>query len=88
MKDFKNLTRFEKIVLFACGKANNFSLSSHVAIGYIRKKLKAKYHKYFKKIMKILVSSGFILEHPTRRNTTYSLSPDGKKACDKFKDEL
>jgi hypothetical protein len=88
MKTFEELTRYEKTVLLACGKANNFSLSSHVPIGYIRKKIEKKQQIYVKKIMKILVSSGFILESPAGRNKTYKLSRDGLKACKLLKEEL
>ena len=80
MKDLEALNTFIKTVLIACCKANDYSLSSHVPIGFIRKKIAKNQQKYFKKAFKTLVSSGFIIQHPTGRNVTYALSPDGLKA--------
>ncbi len=88
MKDLKDLNRYEKIVLSACGKANKYSLGSHRSIEIIRKKINPKQQKYVNKAMKTLVSSGFIIQHPTSRKTTYGLSPKGLNACNLLKGEL
>lgn len=80
MKELEELNTFEKTVLIACCKANGYSLSSHVPLGYIRKKIAKNHQKYFKKAFKTLVSSGFVIQHPASRNVTYALSPDGLKA--------
>jgi len=88
MKELEELNTFEKRVLLACCEANEFSLGSHVSIKKIRKKIDKKQQKYLKKAMRTLISSGFVLEHPTRGEMTYRLSRDGRNACFIIKKEF
>ncbi len=88
MKKLEALNTFEKTVLNACCNANNYSLSSHVPKGFIRKKMAKNQQKYFNRAFKTLISSGFIIQRPTSRNVTYALSPNGLKAGNLLKKEF
>ncbi len=88
MKELEDLNTFERAVLLACCKANNYSLGSHVPLGAITRKIRGVSHKYIKKVMKLLVSNGFVITHPTRRNVTYQMSKKGLEAGNILKKEL
>lgn len=86
MKELEDLTETEKAVLLACCDANNFSLGSHVPIEAIAKRVQDYVSgKFFKKAIRVLLSNGFIIKHPTRGKITYSLSRDGRDAGYKLK---
>lgn len=91
MKTFEELTDLEKSVLLIWGRELNYSTTAHYPKQRIEKRLKTNLpgilHKDLKRINKTLISSGFITQHPARRNTTYSLSIDGLKCCNILKNE-
>ncbi|MFX0104347.1 MAG: hypothetical protein ACFE75_02510 [Candidatus Hodarchaeota archaeon] len=84
MKELEDLNETEKAVLFACCDANNFSLKSRVPIEAIAKRVQIS-GKFFKKVIRLLLSNGFIREHPSGRKTTYELTRKGWKAGYKLK---
>ena len=91
MKSFEELLPTERAVLLVWGKELNYSTTAHLSIKKVNKKIKSTHPKYLDKsirrINKMLKSSGFILEHPARRDTTYSLSPEGRRCCLILRDE-
>ncbi len=85
MKEFEDLTQIELRILVRFCEANNYSLSSHVPIEAVNLKLKgenSKYirHKYIRRAIEELRASGFIVKHPTGRQTTYNISKKGLRA--------
>ncbi|MFX1457714.1 MAG: hypothetical protein ACFFDB_20290 [Promethearchaeota archaeon] len=88
MKELEDLTTFEKTVLLACGKANDFTLKAHNSEGFIRKKIDKKNRQYVKPALKKLVRKGFIIKRPGSKELSYYLSPIGLKACNLLKKEL
>ena len=91
MKSFEELLPTERAVLLVWGKELNYSTTAHLSIKKVNKKIKSTHPKYLDKsirrINKTLMVSGFILKHPARRGTTYSLSPEGRRCCLILRDE-
>ncbi len=88
MKEFEELNDLERIVLLASYDANNSSLSSHVPIQAIRRRINKSQHRHFKKAFDVLVKSGFILNKPTRRKMTYGLTTKGLRYGNILKDDI
>lgn len=80
LKDLEDLSGFEKHVLLKCCELLDWSLHSRLALQYLTKKIDKSNQKYIKKVIKGLVSNGFIIEHPSGRNITYRLSREGRDA--------
>ena len=76
MKELEDLNNLERSVLLACCNANKFSLGSHVSIEIIRRKTSVN-PKDVKRILRMLISNGFISQHPTRGSMTYQLTKKG-----------
>ncbi|KKN58653.1 hypothetical protein LCGC14_0550200 [marine sediment metagenome] len=91
MKIFEELTPYEKSVLLIWGKELDFCMTAHYPIQRIKKKIKFTLPKLKNKdltrINKTLMASGFILKHPTGRNTTYNLSREGLRCCEILKND-
>ena len=76
MADPNSLTPFELDVLIACCDACNYSTNCHQPIEKIIKRINKSAGKNVRKVIKILVSKGFIIKHPTRGGMTYEPSKD------------
>ena len=89
MKELEDLTEAERLVLLACCDANKFSLSSHVQLETITRRIKGLSGKYVKKVIKLLLSNGFIRLHPVGRSKkTYQLNRKGLNAGIQIRAEL
>ncbi|MFW9972969.1 MAG: hypothetical protein ACFFDF_22480 [Candidatus Odinarchaeota archaeon] len=80
MKEVDDLIEQEEIVLFIACQVLDYSLSAHVPKKAITNKIKDMNPKYLRKAFNSLISNGFLVEHPTRRNITYGLTPKGLRA--------
>lgn len=87
MKEFEDLTQIERRILVRFCQANNYSLSSHVPIQAVNLIVKGVHPKHIKRVVKMLISSGFVLKHPTRNQMTYKISIDGLKGGNILKNE-
>ncbi len=87
MKDLGDLNRIERAVLLACCDANKDSKGSHAPIEAIKRSIKNLNQKQVRKVIKTLISSGFIREHPTRGGVTYNLNKKGIIACQTIREE-
>ena len=91
MKTFEELNPMEKAVFLIWGKQLDFTTTAHFPIQKINKKIKRVLPKLkdkdIRRINRTLITSGFILEHPTRRNTTYNLSHEGLRHCEFLRDD-
>lgn len=89
MKELEDLTEAERVVLLACCDANRFSLNSHVQLATITKRIKGLPGNYIKKVIKLLLSNGFIRLHPVGRSKkTYQLNRKGLNAGMQIRDEM
>lgn len=87
MKEFKDLTEIELRVLVQFCKANGYSTKSHVPIEAVNLDITGVHPKHIRRAKKQLISSGFVLKHPTGRQMTYSISIDGLKGGNILKNE-
>ncbi len=91
MKEFEELLPRERAVLLIWGKELDYSLSKHISIKKINQKIKSVHNEIrdndIRRINKMLIASNFVIKHPAGRNTTYELSPEGRKCCLILKDE-
>ena len=89
MKELEDLTELERLVLLACCDANRFSLSSHVQLEKITKRIVGVESKYIKKAIKLLLSNGFIRLDPVGRSRkTYQINKKGLVAATQIRDEI
>jgi hypothetical protein len=92
MKTFEELTNLERSILLIWGKSLDFSTTAHYPDQRIKRKLTSSLPevrtKDINRASKTLITSGFILEKPTRRNTTYSLSIEGLRCCNILREKL
>ncbi len=88
MKELRDLTRIERMILLAFCDANNWSLSSHVPLEAVKRRIKNINPKVINKVIKLLNSNGFIIKHPTRHRITYHLSKKGLQAGNQINSEL
>jgi len=87
MKEFEDLTEIERRVLVQFCQANNYSLSSHIPIEAVNLNIRGVHPKHIRRAVKELISSGFILKHPTGRQTTYKISRDGLRGGNRLREE-
>ena len=80
MKELDDLTEAEEVVLFMACQVLDYSLSAHVPKKAITNKIKDLHPKYLRKAFNSLLSNGFLVEHPARRNITFGLTRKGMKA--------
>lgn len=71
MSDPNSLTPFELDVLIAFCDACNYSTKCHQPSEKIIKRINKSAGKNIKKVLKKLVSKGFVVRHPTRGGMTY-----------------
>jgi len=91
LDEYNNLTNLEKLILYYCGKANNFSEHSHIPKEFFINKVKKIENikeRIINRAFKQLISQGFILKHPTRGGETYNLTPKGLKGAIRAKMEI
>ena len=74
MADPNSLTPYELEVLIACCDVCNYSPKCHQPIEYIVKRIDKSAGKLVKRVVKKLVSKGFIIKHPTGGGMTYEPS--------------
>lgn len=74
MKECEDLNSTEIAVLIICCDVCDNSLNCHVSREKITKKIQLKKPI---KILKTLISSGFIVKHPTRGSMTYAITKRG-----------
>ena len=84
LKSFEDLDPDEKIVLAVICKTNNLSLKAHTPPEKILRRVRIKGRRYAKKALHILITNGFVIEHPTRGGVTLQLSKKGQIACKKL----
>lgn len=80
MKELDDLIEPEESVLLIACHILDYSLSAHVPKKAITNKIKDMHPKYLRKAFNSLVSNGFLVEHPAKKNTTYGLSKKGLNA--------
>ncbi len=85
MKELKDLTTIEQEVLLTFCDANNFSLSSHVPLEAVSRRLRNLSSKLAKKAIKTLLTNSFIMKHPTRHKITYQLTRKGLHSGNQIK---
>jgi hypothetical protein len=71
------LSPIEQAVLKALGDACYWSLSAHVPIEAVTKRIRQNLRGEVKKTLRKLRAKGYCYEHPARRNTTWQLTPLG-----------
>ncbi len=76
MTDPNSLTPFEIDVLIACCDVCNYSTNCHQPIEKIVRRIDKSAGKLVKRVVKKLVSKGFMIIHPTRGGLTYEPSKD------------
>ncbi len=91
MKVFEQLTKVEKSILLIWGNYLNFSTKAHYPLERVKKKIKVTLpiipDKDVKRVIRSLITSGFICRHKTGGNKTYELTPYGLKCCNILKRE-
>lgn len=71
------LSEIERATLQALADACNYSLSAHVPVEAVTRKFPTHLRGDAKKALKKLRSKGYCFEHPTGRNRTWQLTPNG-----------
>lgn len=74
MADSNSLTPFELEVLIACCDVCNYSTNCHQPIEKIVRRINKSAGKLVKRVIRMLVSKGFIRKHPTSGGMTYEPS--------------
>jgi DNA-binding MarR family transcriptional regulator len=88
MKELNDLTAIEREILITFCDVNNYSLKSHKPLEAVVRRLRYLNPKTVKKVIKILLTSGFIMRHPTKHRVTYQLTKKGLKAGNQIKLEI
>ena len=76
MTNPNSLTPFELEVLIACCDVCNYSTNCHQPIEKIVKRIDKSAGKLVKRVVKMLVSKGFITKNPTRGGMTFEPSKE------------
>ena len=71
------LSKIEMATLQALGDACNYSLHAHVPIEAVTRRFRTNLRGDAKKALRNLRRKGLCSEHPTGRNRTWQLTPDG-----------
>jgi hypothetical protein len=74
------LNELEIAVLVSLCKATKTSLSAHVPQPYFMKRFQNQM-RMAKRALHSLISSGYVIQHPTQGETTYGLSREGLDIC-------
>lgn len=85
MKELEDLTILEREVLLVFCDANIFSLSSHIPLEAVKRRLRDLSPKLVKKAINLLLTNGFIMKHPTRHRITYQLTKKGLHSGNQIK---
>jgi len=75
------LSPLEQAALKAVADACHYSLGAHVPIEAVTRRFPRYLRGDAKKALKKLRAKGYCIEHPTGRNTTWQLTPEGLKTA-------
>ena len=81
------LTELETAVLVSICKATDGSKSAHVPKQYFMKKFQNQ-STLAKRALHNLISSGYVIKHPTGGEMTYELTQRGFEVCKAIRDQL